>query len=208
MLYLLDNCFIIKKLIFIMNLLKKSFIGISVLFVFLLGLTLIPTEKVDAAITVTVKANGQSSLAVPYGNNSVEISWTSTGATSCSESGGRGGTGITGRFTLTNMTATTTFTVNCSSPGYCSGTTSVPMCYGTIVGGAYNGRICYDYFFTPYIMNMTPSQIQAACGPNTDHSGCHFVPSSVYDCANLTAIALQTSDPNRCTFYSGCTWHP
>lgn len=76
------------------------------------------------APTVTVKANEQSSLTVPYGNNSVRITWESTGALSCSESGGRGGTGKTGNFTVTNMTDTTTFNVECSTDlaAYCSGT--------------------------------------------------------------------------------------
>jgi len=76
------------------------------------------------APTVTVTANGQSSLAVPYGNNSVTIYWTSTGALSCSESGGRGGTNTTGSFVVTNMTDTTTFNVECKTDmaAYCSGT--------------------------------------------------------------------------------------
>lgn len=73
------------------------------------------------APTVTVTA---SPMTVGYGGGST-ISWTSTGAISCSESGGRGGTGTTGiPFYVYPLLNSTTFTVECSTDlaAYCSGT--------------------------------------------------------------------------------------
>ena len=107
--------------IILLNKMKQTINNFLIGFLFVLGVILVPAYKVEAAITVIVRANGQSSLAVPYGNNSVTISWESTGATSCSESGGRGGTGTTGSFDVSSLLASTTFTVTCSAPAYCSG---------------------------------------------------------------------------------------
>jgi len=88
---------------------NKFLIGL----IFLLGVILVPTFKVNAAITVKVWADGQTSKTVNY-NDRVIISWEATGATSC-DSGGHG-TGITGDFETDRLTATTTFTVTCSAP--------------------------------------------------------------------------------------------
>lgn len=119
-----------------MNLFKKSFALFSFLFLFILGLTFISINKIEAAVVVTVTADNTN---VAYGG-STTIHWTSTGATSCSESGGRGGNLTTGSFTVTNMTSTTTFTVNCTAsyytvtiqktggPGYINGGEAI---YGT-----------------------------------------------------------------------------
>lgn len=93
---------------------------------FLLGIILIPTYKVDAVITVTVFVDDVAANKTVLRDSNVQISWESTGATSCSEAGGRGGTGTKGFFPVNNIQATETFTVNCSAPdaptGYCSGT--------------------------------------------------------------------------------------
>ena len=97
---------------------NKIFNKFLVGLLFVLGVIIVPTYKVEAAITVTIKANPST---VAYGGVST-ISWTSTGATSCSESGGRGGTGTTGSFDVSSLLASTTFTVTCSKDAYCSGT--------------------------------------------------------------------------------------
>ncbi|HET9721815.1 MAG TPA: hypothetical protein VFP32_02185 [Candidatus Saccharimonadales bacterium] len=50
-------------------------------------------------------------------NNTVDLSWTSTNATSCSSSWGGGGTGTTGSDHVYGLTSDTTFTVTCSGDG-------------------------------------------------------------------------------------------
>lgn len=73
---------------------------------------------------VTVKANGNELGDTISSGGQATISWEATGFTgtvTCSESGGRGGSGPTGRFDVSDMTTTKDFTVSCSSPGYCSG---------------------------------------------------------------------------------------
>ena len=65
------------------------------------------TQVVAPTVTVTA-----SPSTVVYGGGST-ISWTSTGATSCSESGGRGGTGTTGSFYVSSLSSNTTFNVTC-----------------------------------------------------------------------------------------------
>jgi hypothetical protein len=65
-----------------MNLFKKSFIGVSILFLVVLGGVLISAHKAYAAVTVGVTANGQTSLTVSSGTL-VTIRWESTGAVSC-----------------------------------------------------------------------------------------------------------------------------
>jgi|GEM_PF-2078650 len=50
-------------------------------------------------------------------NSTVNLSWTSSGATSCSSSWGGGGTGTTGSDLQFGLISTTTFTVTCSGPG-------------------------------------------------------------------------------------------
>jgi hypothetical protein len=96
------------------KILNKFLIGL----LFILGVIIVPTYKVEAAITVILTASPPT---VVYGGSST-ISWTSTGATSCSESGGRGGTGTTGSFYVSSLSSNTTFNVTCSKPAYCSGT--------------------------------------------------------------------------------------
>ena len=92
---------------------NKFLIGV----LFLLGIILIPAFKADATIPVTVYADGQtSSKTINYGNYT-RITWTSTGATSCT----RSDTGATVATTdLTGFLAgllytTTTFIINCTS---------------------------------------------------------------------------------------------
>jgi hypothetical protein len=90
---------------------NKSFLKILFTLVFMF----IGANICSAAITVTVTASPST---VTYGAGS-QISWTSSGATSCSESGGRGGSGTTGSFYVSNLYASTTFNVTCvglSSP--------------------------------------------------------------------------------------------
>lgn len=84
-----------------------------------------PPPPPPTPITVTVLANGKTSETVKSGDNKVTISWGSTGATSCSESKGRGGTGETGFFDVYNLTATTIFTVTCKTLAYCSGSYTI-----------------------------------------------------------------------------------
>jgi hypothetical protein len=101
---------------------KKIFNKFLIGFLFVLGIILIPTFKVDAAITVTVYIDGVAAPKTVAYHSNVEISWQSTGATSCSEGKGRGGTGTTGDFWVKSIEATETITVTCSAPAYCSGT--------------------------------------------------------------------------------------
>lgn len=93
---------------------KKIFNKFLIGFLFLLGIILIPTFKVDAAITLTVRVDGSPVDKTVDQNSDVEISWISTGAASCAETKGRGGTGTTGRFLVKGIQATETFTVNCT----------------------------------------------------------------------------------------------
>ena len=104
--------------IILLNKMKQTINNFLIGFLFVLGVILVPAYKVEAAITVTITANPPT---VAYGGGST-ISWTSTGATSCSESGGRGGTGTTGSFDVSSLLASTTFTVTCSKAAFCSGT--------------------------------------------------------------------------------------
>jgi len=97
---------------------NKFLIGL----LFVLGVIIVPAYKVEAAITVVVKADGVAANKTVAYNSTVKISWDATGATSCSEGKGRGGTGTYGEFTINSIQATETFTVECSAPAYCSGT--------------------------------------------------------------------------------------
>lgn len=159
------------------------------------------------ALTVTVKANEQSSLAVPYGNNSVRITWESTGATSCSESGGRGGTNTTGFFDITNMTATTTFNITCTTDSY-----SYSSCSGTYINSSGVTSSCINFttsdacLFTTHCVWIA-TQIQ--CGQQTCVIGCKNNPSypnySNISCSgNNNTSCLSTTYPA----YPNCTWNP
>lgn len=202
-----------------MNLFKKSFIGTSILFVFLLGLALIPTDKVDAAITVTVRANGQSSLAVPYGNNSVEISWTSSGATSCSESGGRGGTNTTGFFVLTNMTATQTFTVTCTKPSTCVGNfncsslNDVDLCSDS--GGQCMGQATSCGYDSDCVSNNCvggPPAGQCGCNNNSDCNSGFCASTGLCEVcgpafSGTPSCSVFNDVESTCNLL-GCVWYP
>jgi len=96
-----------------------------------------------ATITVTVLADGQTSKTINRGDK-VRISWQSTGATSCN-SGGHG-TDTSGWFDVYPET-TTTFTVTCENPAYCSGTEVAGSvnCDGSPGPGPYEGVSC-SYF--------------------------------------------------------------
>jgi hypothetical protein len=69
-----------------MNLFKKSFIGVSILFLVVLSGVLFSAHKANAAINVEVWAEkpdtGERVTKVPY-NGKVNIMWQSTGAVSC-----------------------------------------------------------------------------------------------------------------------------
>jgi hypothetical protein len=100
-----------------MNLFKKSLFGVSLLFLFVLSLTLIPTNKVDAIAkpVVTVTA---SPLTVNYGGSST-IKWTSSNATSCSmvrsDTGEEISVSLSGSYNTGSLTKNTYFTVSCDS---------------------------------------------------------------------------------------------
>jgi len=91
---------------------NKFLIGL----LFVLGIMLVPTYKVDAVITVIVKADDVAANKTVLKDSTVKISWEATGATSCSEGKGRGGTGTYGAFTIDSIQETETFTVNCYAP--------------------------------------------------------------------------------------------
>jgi len=128
------------------KIINKFLIGL----LFVLGIILIPTYKVDAAIIVVVKADGVAANKTVLKDSTVIISWEATGATSCSEGKGRGGTGTYGEFTIDSIQATETFTVNCYAPdapaGYCSGFYPISVMYDGSEGnwekGTYYGASC------------------------------------------------------------------
>lgn len=88
------------------------------------------------SVTVTVLADEQTSKTINRGDK-VTISWRSTGATSC-DSGGHG-TNISGSFDVWPET-TTTFTVTCNKPAYCSGTV-----IGSTSPQTYEGQDCSQF---------------------------------------------------------------
>ena len=106
---------------------KKIFNKSILKFLFIFGIIFISANICNAtAVSVTVYADPTN---VSYGGGST-ISWISSGATACSESGGRGGNGTTGSFYVTGLTATTTFTVTCSgytAPASCP--SYYPVCF-------------------------------------------------------------------------------
>ncbi len=96
---------------------KKIFNKSLVKILFVFGIAFISANICSAAVAVTVTAYPS---AVSYGGGT-QISWTSSGASTCFEAGGRGGSGPTGSFYVSNLYATTTFSVTCSgasSPTY------------------------------------------------------------------------------------------
>lgn len=93
---------------------KKIFNKFLIGFLFVLGIILIPTFKVDATMNVSVRVDGVAANKTVAYHSNVEISWISTGAASCAEGKGRGGTGTAGKFNVTSIEATETFTVNCT----------------------------------------------------------------------------------------------
>ncbi len=96
---------------------KKIFNKSLFKILFVLGIVFISANICSAAISVVVSAYPTT---VSYGGGST-ISWTSTGASSCSEAGGRGGSDTTGSFYVSDLHATTTFNVTCAgsaSPTY------------------------------------------------------------------------------------------
>lgn len=125
---------------------KKIFNKFLIGFLFVLGIILIPTFKVDAAMTVIVKVDGVAANKTVDYNSNIQISWISTGAASCSEGKGRGGTGQTGSFSVNSIQATETFTVNCTrvDPSITE-ISNTPMC--TSVTGPQGG----PYTCTAYL---------------------------------------------------------
>ncbi|OGE80631.1 MAG: hypothetical protein A2660_00790 [Candidatus Doudnabacteria bacterium RIFCSPHIGHO2_01_FULL_45_18] len=69
-----------------------------------------------AYIIIDILANGAQSLTIPY-NSPATISWSSAGATACTVSPS-GWTGTSGSESSGNLTATTTYTADCSRPSY------------------------------------------------------------------------------------------
>ncbi len=106
---------------------KKIFNKSLFKILFVLGIVFISANICSAAISVVVSADP---TIVSYGGGT-SISWRATGgATSCSESGGRGGSGTTGSFYVDHLYATTTFTVTCAGAavgGVC--TTDYATCF-------------------------------------------------------------------------------
>jgi len=109
-------------------------------------------------ITVTVRADGLSSKSIAYGGSSL-ITWTSTGAISCKLTRSdkpdiqtvvdiNSGPGFSNKgFNSGPLTATTTFTVTCNNPAYCSGNEVAGSvnCDGSPGPGPYEGVSC-SYF--------------------------------------------------------------
>ncbi|HLP86320.1 MAG TPA: hypothetical protein VK153_00355 [Candidatus Paceibacterota bacterium] len=98
-----------------MNLLKKSIIGVSLLF--LLGFIIVSTYKAEAAISVTISATNSS---VSY-NTGTTLTWSSSGgATSCTLSRSDGGLPVTvgtssSGYATGSLTQSTTFTLKCTN---------------------------------------------------------------------------------------------
>ncbi|MFA6889091.1 MAG: hypothetical protein WC254_06365 [Candidatus Woesearchaeota archaeon] len=78
---------------------------------FILGITLIPSHKVDAAITVNVFAKPST---INKGGSST-ITWSSSGATSCTYNGSSVALSSSTGFVV-YPTSTTTYTIECTAP--------------------------------------------------------------------------------------------
>lgn len=178
------------------------------------GNTVSSTVEVTAIRpTVTIKADGQASKTISY-NGSSFITWTSTVATSCTLT--RSDTGTTVAVDLNNytgwntgaLTATTTFTVNCSKPAYCYGTYSKKVDWngndfdwvgGTVYSGGYQVKsdsTGYSWY--------NPNRIDSA-----------YVSTSCGDLTNLTTCTSAGVNPCSNSYWNSqigtiksCTWNP
>lgn len=139
---------------------NKTFIKLVVIFIFVIGISLIPNFKADAAVTVQVYATPSTITA----GNSSTITWSSTGATSCirTDTGASVGVSSATGFTV-SPTTTTTYTIHCvGKPDTPTGFTVSPrLCgSGTIdvwwnaVSGV-NGYILMDNGSTVYTGTAT-----------------------------------------------------
>lgn len=94
-----------------MNQFKKIFVYTPALTVFVIGIMFLCTDKVSAAITVSVTAD---STTVPYGGKTY-IRWSAPGATICTRSDtGASYSGSSGFFETNTLTSNTTFTIDCN----------------------------------------------------------------------------------------------
>jgi len=80
-------------------------------FLFLLGIILVPTDKVGATPTVVVTASPQTI----YSGGTTTITWTAIGATTCKRSDTGATIATSGSFSSGVLTATKTFTIICSA---------------------------------------------------------------------------------------------
>jgi hypothetical protein len=169
--------------------------------------------------TVTVTA---TPAAVSF-NGSSTISWTSTGATSCSSVSG-GGTGTTGTFNTGALTTNTQYNVSCtnmagtttdsvtvavgSAPSYGSISTNSPC---TIAEGSSTGSLRFTWSTTNPVTTSaitSPSfganLFSANSGTNLLHTG---IPhgTSTYYLYNNSALLDQTTATCNCA--SGTSWN-
>lgn len=91
-----------------MNITKKIFIGISLIAIFALGFVV--PSKAHAAVVVNVSSSAST---IGYGG-SVTISWSSSGATTCTRTDTGATVGTTGNFLAGPLYAAKTFTIDCN----------------------------------------------------------------------------------------------
>lgn len=186
-----------------MNLLKKSFVGISILLLFILGILIFPNNKADATIAVDVRANGVANYLTVNSGTLVTITWDAPAATSCTNNF-NSSTAKNSSFTYT-ATATKTFTVNCSTPAYCSGTYTVigGYCQGGTVAGSKDGTTIPG----PYEGQLCSSLTKSVC----DTGGWITHGCSTWLATTSTASCVGLSQASCLLHSSGtphCTWNP
>lgn len=155
---------------------NKIFNKFLIVVLFVLGVVLIPNYKADAAITVTITANGSAGSKTVNSGDAIRIVWFSTGAISCTNNfGGTATTSGEYDYTASNSTGSpvaTTYTINCIGiPDTPTGLTATPRICGSgmmditwnAVPGV-NEYILYDDSIGGYIYRGTATSLTPQSG--------------------------------------------